>query len=460
MSAKIKIEILYPGRQRFKRSKIDEAKKEYVLTAPDVMQIDDDWLVVEGNEKVLAAKEQGRDEIEVRELLPGSEQNRQRHRAILQKAKNPDQRGFFNVYIDDDTKFKPFRDFVSNSFWFLITLLFAGGFLWLGWSMLRWIINTIRKLPPSNLTIAWWIGAGILAIVLGLGLFVIRERKRLYYAIAELAFAGITGFAATNKLVPLSATSNQSTIDLAAWATLIGSMYIGVRGWDNLKEGVKQFGEEVVSLAPSASSIEIVSGLAINIDRYVCLVDEGGNRQDITIWGSSKNNRLQIVHWELLTVIHIEKLLYILFGNPTIFLSASREGRVNLVAVLPKYGSDINVKDKSGMTPLMFAAMYGHLEVARKLLEFDVDIDAVSIEGNTALIYSIREKRFELALEILKYIESHQFQTHGKSTKSPSEQENPNKEKALLLLKTYINTSDNALLDDLKRIEDLIVRIQ
>ena len=47
--------------------------------------------------------------------------------------------------------------------------------------------------------------------------------------------------------------------------------------------------------------------------------------------------------------------------------------------------SEINAKNKNGLTPLHNAAVYGHDELVRLLIDSDADVNAKTNTGNTAL---------------------------------------------------------------------------
>lgn len=49
------------------------------------------------------------------------------------------------------------------------------------------------------------------------------------------------------------------------------------------------------------------------------------------------------------------------------------------------YGSDLNVKDDYGSTPLIIACTFGKTEIALKLIAGGADLEATSVDGSTAL---------------------------------------------------------------------------
>ncbi len=73
------------------------------------------------------------------------------------------------------------------------------------------------------------------------------------------------------------------------------------------------------------------------------------------------------------------------------------------IALLHKYGVDINQADSRGYTPLMWASMDGRLKAARKLIEYGADVHARSKDGLTALMYA-QAHGYD---EIVKLLKSH-----------------------------------------------------
>jgi len=63
---------------------------------------------------------------------------------------------------------------------------------------------------------------------------------------------------------------------------------------------------------------------------------------------------------------------------------AAVSGRSDLVALLIRYGADVNLRS-AGLTPLHFAARDGHAEVARILISHGADANAQTLDGETAM---------------------------------------------------------------------------
>ena len=72
----------------------------------------------------------------------------------------------------------------------------------------------------------------------------------------------------------------------------------------------------------------------------------------------------------------------------------------------------INTPAKHGVTPLMYAAQNGYLEVVKEFLDRGADIDARDKNGDTALFYAVRNRRLDIVKELLNrgaYINASNF---------------------------------------------------
>ena len=69
----------------------------------------------------------------------------------------------------------------------------------------------------------------------------------------------------------------------------------------------------------------------------------------------------------------------------TELMSASEEGRLEVVRELLDADADVNVQNESGDTALVFASVGGHLEVVRALLAAGADANVQVKDGDTAL---------------------------------------------------------------------------
>ena len=63
--------------------------------------------------------------------------------------------------------------------------------------------------------------------------------------------------------------------------------------------------------------------------------------------------------------------------------------------------ANIECKDDSGKTPLMYAALGGHLEVVQGLLDLGANLDMESLSGETALGLSLQHGHPKIALELI-----------------------------------------------------------
>ena len=81
---------------------------------------------------------------------------------------------------------------------------------------------------------------------------------------------------------------------------------------------------------------------------------------------------------------------------------ATQDGDVNAVRVLLDGAADINARDETTRTPLMYAAVKNHKEVVQLLLERGADVNARNDKGETALTLAAREGHPEIAQALLR----------------------------------------------------------
>jgi ankyrin repeat protein len=70
-------------------------------------------------------------------------------------------------------------------------------------------------------------------------------------------------------------------------------------------------------------------------------------------------------------------------------ISAASHNNTNEVIASISYGGNINCQDVNGITPLMFAVIYGNLELLLYLLQLNANIDIQNHKKQTALMLSI-----------------------------------------------------------------------
>lgn len=76
------------------------------------------------------------------------------------------------------------------------------------------------------------------------------------------------------------------------------------------------------------------------------------------------------------------------------FMRAADFGdRAGVMEFLDKYPDQIDVKNSNGMTALMFAAAWGHADIAALLLEKGADVDQQDWSGERALMYAAHNGR-------------------------------------------------------------------
>ena len=82
-------------------------------------------------------------------------------------------------------------------------------------------------------------------------------------------------------------------------------------------------------------------------------------------------------------------------GRPVLNLAALL-GHVEIVRLLLDHDAEVDKKTAIGITPLMTAASAGRMEIVRMLLDENAAIEATSKAGWTALMYSVVGKDIEV----------------------------------------------------------------
>ena len=75
---------------------------------------------------------------------------------------------------------------------------------------------------------------------------------------------------------------------------------------------------------------------------------------------------------------------------------AAMEGHTETARALIQLGADVNAADDLGSRPLHWAADGGHMDTIRLLIEQGAQVNAENCEGDTAADWAVREGRSEV----------------------------------------------------------------
>ena len=78
------------------------------------------------------------------------------------------------------------------------------------------------------------------------------------------------------------------------------------------------------------------------------------------------------------------------YGYCSALIRAAWNGRTDCVRVLLQYNANIEAKDVDGETALIVATKFGNTECMQLLLQGGVNVEATAIDGTTALIWAAR----------------------------------------------------------------------
>ncbi|HRE32088.1 MAG TPA: ankyrin repeat domain-containing protein, partial [Candidatus Berkiella sp.] len=109
----------------------------------------------------------------------------------------------------------------------------------------------------------------------------------------------------------------------------------------------------------------------------------------------------------------------------TLLFTAVNKGDIDLINSLIKSGVSVDVKDGDGLTPLMYAAFYGNIEMIKALLSHAKDLNAFAeVDGTTALMAATSTGKFDVVKLLLKAgAEVNQVNKAGKTAQMIAETE-------------------------------------
>ncbi|MGV3532604.1 MAG: hypothetical protein ACO1QR_09570 [Chthoniobacteraceae bacterium] len=107
------------------------------------------------------------------------------------------------------------------------------GIFFAAWGLegIRLAVLAARALPVPTTATAFFGAVGVL--VIGLGLFRLREKQRAIYGSAELGFAWGASYQALEAVLQAGEVTLPTTLAIAA------CVYVAVRGFDNLSQGLR-----------------------------------------------------------------------------------------------------------------------------------------------------------------------------------------------------------------------------
>jgi uncharacterized protein len=84
-------------------------------------------------------------------------------------------------------------------------------------------------------------------------------------------------------------------------------------------------------------------------------------------------------------------------------IAAAGDGDLARIKKLEALGADVNYQNRSGETPLTFAAAWNQLDAARLLLQLEADPNVADKSGGTALMLAAQHGGPEFVKLLLKY---------------------------------------------------------
>ncbi|XP_076435310.1 uncharacterized protein LOC143275219 [Babylonia areolata] len=82
---------------------------------------------------------------------------------------------------------------------------------------------------------------------------------------------------------------------------------------------------------------------------------------------------------------------------------AVERGHADTAKLLLEHGADVNTKNRAGYTPLMCAVIGGHADIAKLLMEHGADVNTKNSDGLTPLMYAVRRGHADTAKLLLEH---------------------------------------------------------
>jgi ankyrin repeat protein len=89
-------------------------------------------------------------------------------------------------------------------------------------------------------------------------------------------------------------------------------------------------------------------------------------------------------------------------ATPLIFAISARFWNIKIVQILIEHGANINMISDIYGTPMIHAAILGHLDVVKYLIKKKADINVSTTNGLTSLMAAAQQGHFEIVKELLK----------------------------------------------------------
>jgi ankyrin repeat protein len=112
--------------------------------------------------------------------------------------------------------------------------------------------------------------------------------------------------------------------------------------------------------------------------------------------------RLKIVKALVLDGIDVDSRVFP--GGPTAMMLAASEGHSEIVLFLLEEEADVNVRNETRESALIWATQSGHTEVVKILLLEGANVNARSEDGNTAFTIAARKGHIRGYAEVMEII--------------------------------------------------------
>jgi ankyrin repeat protein len=141
--------------------------------------------------------------------------------------------------------------------------------------------------------------------------------------------------------------------------------------------------------------------VVLKVDAYVL------NPEDLNLLEAIENGNLEAAQTALKNGADPNESERSTPARQKFLMIVAGEGKLDLAKLLVKYGADVNAVDVDGNTALMNAASFGNLDIVKFLVEHGANVNAAAtvagFTGYTALIYASERGQ----VNVVKYLIKH-----------------------------------------------------
>lgn len=157
-------------------------------------------------------------------------------------------------------------------------------------------------------------------------------------------------------------------------------------------------GMDVNTTDPQGNSLLMIAVRGNNLELVRFLLDNRANPQRRNRYGDTALMIAALQGHKEIVRLMVERKIDLNHGGWNPLHYAAFEGRAEIISLLLAAGADINQKAPNGYTSLMLAARNGHLEAVRVLVGANADLTVADLDEGTAHDMALKANHTDVAI--------------------------------------------------------------